>query len=142
MNPIMSITHPGAFETNMRIIIEDTMAQGIIPILGTKADDIEGDNSINATIARLALEYELPLWNFWQAAQPLPNQGLADASHLSSVSYLNFTDFSIPHSLEYGMQVRNLTALEMLNFLREQLAEPSLHSLSLKLLLSIIVEIK
>lgn len=116
---------PGAFETNLRIIIEDTMAKGIIPILGTKADDIEGDNSINATIARLALEYELPLWNFWQAAQPLPNHGLADASHLSSVSYLNFTDFSIPHSLEYGMQVRNLTALEMLNFLREQLAEPS-----------------
>lgn len=116
---------PGVFETNMRAIIEDTMAQGIIPILGTKADNLEGDNSINATIARLALEYQLPLWNFWQAAQSLPNHGLADASHLTSVSYLNFTDFSIPHSLEYGMQVRNLTALEMLNFLREQLADIS-----------------
>jgi hypothetical protein len=116
---------PGAFETNLRTIIEDTMTQGIIPILGTKADDIEGDNSINATIAQLAMEYKLPLWNFWQAAQPLPNHGLADASHLTSVSYLNFTDFSIPHSLEYGMQVRNLTALEMLNFLLEQLVVPS-----------------
>jgi hypothetical protein len=114
---------PGSFETNMRVIIEDTMAQGIIPILGTKADNLEGDNSINATIARLALEYELPLWNFWLAAQPLPKHGLVDASHLSSVSYLNFTDFSIPHSLEYGAQVRNLTALQILNFLREQLAE-------------------
>jgi hypothetical protein len=116
---------PGVFETNMRAIIEDTMAQGIIPILGTKADNLEGDNSINATIARLSQEYQLPLWNFWQAAQPLPNHGLADASHLTSVSYLNFTDFSIPHSLEYGMQLRNLTALEMLNFLREQLADLS-----------------
>ncbi len=116
---------PGSFESNMRIIIEDTIAQGIIPILGTKADNLEGDNSINATIARLAYEYALPLWNFWQAAQPLPNHGLADPSHLSSVSYLNFTDFSIPHSLENGMQVRNLTALQMLNFLREQLAETS-----------------
>jgi hypothetical protein len=55
----------------------------------------------------------------------LPNHGLADASHLTSVSYLNFTDFSVPHSLEYGMQMRNLTALEMLNFLREQLADIS-----------------
>jgi hypothetical protein len=116
---------PGAFEANLRTIIEDTMAQGIIPILGTKADDIEGDNSINASIARLALEYDIPLWNFWQAAQPLPNHGLEDASHLSSVSYLNFTDFSMPHSLDNGMQMRNLTALEMLNFLREQLAEIS-----------------
>lgn len=114
---------PGSFETNMRVIIEDTMAHGIIPILGTKADNLEGDNSINATIARLALEYELPLWNFWLAAQPLPKHGLVDESHLSSVSYLNFTDFSIPHSLEYGTQVRNLTALQILNFLREQLGE-------------------
>ena len=32
----------------MRIIIEDTIAQGIVPILGTKADNFEGDNSINA----------------------------------------------------------------------------------------------
>ena len=45
---------PGSFETNMRIIIEDTIAKGIVPILGTKADNIERDNFINATIARLA----------------------------------------------------------------------------------------
>jgi hypothetical protein len=117
--------NPASFETNMRVIIEDTIAQGIVPILGTKADDFEGDNSINPTIARLAQEYGIPLWNFWLAAQPLPNHGMADASHLSTVSYTNFTDFSIPHSMEYGMQVRNLTALQMLNFLREQLAAPS-----------------
>ncbi len=114
---------PAAFERNMRIIIEDTIAQGIIPILGTKADDSEGDNSINAILARLALEYDLPLWNFWLAVQPLPNQGLTDPSHLNTISYTNFTDFSIPHSLEYGMQMRNLTALQMLYFLWEQLAE-------------------
>ena len=116
---------PPSFERNMRIIIEDTIAQGIIPILGTKADDFEGDNSINATIARLALEYELPLWNFWLAVQPLPGQGIIDPAHLSTISYANFTDFSIPHSLEYGMQMRNLTALQMLYFLWEQLAEAS-----------------
>jgi hypothetical protein len=117
--------NPASFETNMRVIIEDTIAQGIVPILGTKADDFEGDNSINPTIARLAKEYGIPLWNFWLAAQPLPNHGMVDASHLSTVSYNNFTDFSIPHSMEFGMQVRNLTALQMLDFLREQLAESS-----------------
>jgi hypothetical protein len=114
--------NPGSFERNMRIIIEDTIAQGIVPVLSTKADNVEGDDSINATIARLALEYEIPLWNFWLAVQPLPDHGMVEPEHLSSVSYANFTDFSIPNSLQYGMQVRNLTALQMLNFLREQLA--------------------
>jgi hypothetical protein len=114
--------NPGSFEHNMRLILDDTISQGIVPVLGTKADDVEGDGSINATIARLALEYELPLWNFWLAAQPLPDHGMVEPEHLSSVSYSNFTDFTIPNSLEYGMQVRNLTALQMLNFLRQQLA--------------------
>ena len=116
--------NPGSFEQNMRIILDDTIARGIVPILGTKADNVEGDNSINATIARLALEYQVPLWNFWLAAQPLPDHGMIEPEHLSTVSYQNFTDFSIPNSLQYGMQVRNLTALQMLNFLRESLGEP------------------
>lgn len=115
---------PAVFERNMRVILEKTIAQGIVPVLATKADNVEGDNSINASIARLALEYEVPLWNFWLAVQPLPNQGMRDPEHLTSVSFVNFTDFTIPHSMEYGMQVRNLTALQMLDLLRRQLAEP------------------
>jgi len=115
--------NPGSFEHNLRIIIKDTIARGIVPVLSTKADNVEGDGSINATIARLALEYQIPLWNFWLAVQPLPNQGMADPDHLNSVSYANFTDFSIPNSLEYGTQMHNLTALQMLDFLRIQLAE-------------------
>ena len=114
---------PGSFERNMRAILDDTIAQGIVPILATKADDVEGDNSINATIARLAAEYQVPLWNFWLSAQTLPNKGMIEPEHLSSVSYSNFTDFSMPHSLEYGMQMRNLTALQMLYFLWQQLAQ-------------------
>jgi hypothetical protein len=112
---------PAAFETNMRRVIEDTLAKGIIPILGTKADNYEGDFFINTTIARLAKEFQVPLWNFWRAADPLPNHGLEDETHLSSISYLNFTDFSNPQSMNYGMQVRNLTALQMLGFVAQQL---------------------
>jgi hypothetical protein len=114
---------PGSFEHNMRIILNETIAKGIIPILGTKADDVERDGSINATMARLAMEYKLPLWNFWLAVQTLPNLGLIEPEHLSTVSYTKFTDFSIPNSMQYGMQMRNLTALQMLDFLRVQLAE-------------------
>ena len=64
------------YEQYMRQIIEYALAQGALPILATKADNFEGDHSINLTTARLALEYDLPLWNFWRAAQPLPNHGM------------------------------------------------------------------
>jgi hypothetical protein len=116
---------PGSFERNMRLILDDTISKGIVPVLGTKADNVEGDQSINATIARLAVEYQIPLWNFWLAAQSLPKQGMVDPEHLNSVSYANFTDFSIPNSLTYGVQMHNLTALQMLDFLRQQLGEPA-----------------
>jgi len=115
--------NPGSFEHNMHILLDDTIARGIVPILGTKADNVEGDQSINATIARLAIEYQIPLWNFWLAVQPLPRHGMVEPEHLNSISYLHFTDFSIPNSLQYGMQMRNLTALQMLDLMRQQLGE-------------------
>ncbi len=64
------VWHPDEFEPQMRKIIEYSIANGVIPILSTKADNQEGDYSINATIARLAWEYDIPLWNFWAAVQP------------------------------------------------------------------------
>ncbi len=63
------------YEKYMRQIIETVINFGALPILSTKADNIEGDYAINATNARLAYEYDLPLWNFWRAVQSLPDQG-------------------------------------------------------------------
>jgi len=42
----------------------------------TKADNVEGNHQINFIIAKLAYEYDLPLYNWWRAAQTLPNNGL------------------------------------------------------------------
>jgi hypothetical protein len=82
-----------------------------IPILATKADNAEGDNGINATIARLAFEYEIPLWNYWLAVQPLPDHGLQeDQSHLTWGR--NF--FDVPENMTKAWPVRNLTALQVL----------------------------
>jgi hypothetical protein len=75
------------YEKYMRKIIEYALARGAAPVLATKADNFEGDHSINLTTARLALEYDLPLWNFWRAVQPLPNHGMdagrPDKFHIS-----------------------------------------------------------
>ncbi len=75
------------YEKYMRKIIEYTLLRGAAPILATKADNFEGDHSINLVTAKLALEYDLPLWNFWRAVQPLPNHGMdaerSDNFHIS-----------------------------------------------------------
>lgn len=103
------------FEPKMHEIIEYTLAQGIVPILVTKADNLEGDESINLTIARLAAQYQLPVWNFWAAVQSLPDQGLQDdGAHLTFGS--NF--FNKPETLERAWPVRNLTALQVLEAMR------------------------
>lgn len=108
------VYHPDEFEPQMRKIIETSIAQGIIPILSTKADNLEGDGQINATIARLAIEYELPLWNYWRAVQDLPDQGLQDDKVHITWGANRFND---PLSMTRGWPVRNLNALQILDAL-------------------------
>jgi formylglycine-generating enzyme required for sulfatase activity len=112
------------FEGRLRRIIEHSIDQGVVPILSTKADNDEGDHYINYVTARLALEYELPLWNFWRAVQPLPQQGMRNSDHLTFAPTTSFTDYSQPEYLEYGMQMRNLTALQVLDVIRREITQP------------------
>ncbi|MBI5932829.1 MAG: SGNH/GDSL hydrolase family protein [Chloroflexi bacterium] len=103
------------FEEQLRRIIEFTIAQGIVPVLSTKADNAEGDHSINAIVAKLAYEYDIPLWNFWLAVQPLPNHGLQDDGfHLTFAG--NY--FDDPFRMEAAWPWRNLTALQILDAVR------------------------
>ena len=102
------------FETTLRRVIEVTIGHGVVPILTTKADNVEGDDSINATIAKMAYEYEIPLWNFWLAVQPLPDHGLRSLEHLTYGDFVVVTDFS-PDNLQYAYNIRNLTALQVLD---------------------------
>jgi len=74
----------------MRQIIDYAISQGTVPILATKADNVEGDHSINLAIAELAYEYDLPLWNWWAAAQPLGDKGIdpyRDGFHISEQAW-------------------------------------------------------
>ena len=75
------------YEAYMRKIIEYAIAHGVVPILATKADNVEGDHSLNLATAKLAYEYDIPLWNFWRAVQPLPHHGMdpnrPDGFHIS-----------------------------------------------------------
>ncbi len=108
--------NPDTFEKHMRRAIEYSIEQSVLPVLGTKADNIEGDHAINATMARLAHEYELPLWNYWLAVQDLPDQGLQeDGAHLTFAAPF----FDNPNALRRAWPVRNLNALQVLDTLME-----------------------
>ena len=99
---------------NLRQVLEFWIGHDVVPILATKADNREQDSSINVAIASLAWEYDLPLWNFLMAAQPLPNYGLTDGFHLS-FAQCNFDD---PAAMRNAWPWRNLTALQSLDAVR------------------------
>lgn len=106
------IWHADEFEPQLREIIEYSIDQGVIPVLSTKADNLEGDGSLNAIIHRLAQEYQLPLWNYWLAVQPLPDGGLQDdGAHITFAG----NRFDDPRAMEKGWPWRNLTALQVLD---------------------------
>jgi hypothetical protein len=90
------------YEEYMRQIIEFYIDKGVVPILSTKADNVEGDHRINLATARLAYEYHIPLWNFWLAVQPLPHHGIDPDRDGFHISYDAWT-------------VRSFTALQALD---------------------------
>ena len=108
------------YDKHMRQVIERIIAAGAVPIIATKADNLEGDHSINATVAQIAYDYDIPLWNFWAAVQPLPNHGLSsDHFHLTFARSF----FDDPVRMKSAWPWRNLTALQTLDVVRRGLME-------------------
>lgn len=102
---------PADYEANLRAVVDFWMSRDVVPILATKADNVEGDWSINLVIARVAQEYGLPLWNFLGVAQGLPYQGMTDGFHLThGPAY-----FDDAATMQNAWPQRNLTALQSLD---------------------------
>jgi hypothetical protein len=100
------------YERFVRPIIEFWISKGVVPILNTKADNIEGGDRFNIIMRRLAYEYDMPLWDFALVAHALPNNGLgSDNVHLSEGSPY----FDDPVQMQTGWTLRNLTGLQALN---------------------------
>jgi len=103
------------YDKYMRKVLDRIIETGVVPIIATKADNLEGDHSINAAVAQLAYDYEIPLWNYWAAVQPLPDHGLSkDGFHLTFAR--NF--FDDPTRMQNAWPWRNLTALQTLDAVR------------------------
>lgn len=107
------------YEQNLVDIVKFCIQQGVVPVLTTKASNLEGDHSINRTIVDVAQAYGVPLWNFWASLQGLPDQGLLeDGFHLTQ-GWSGRYDYRDVDEIKSGWAMRNLTALELLDFLRQ-----------------------
>jgi len=119
--------HSEQFEENMREILEFTLEKQIVPILATKADNFEGDESINNTLAKLANEYDVPLWNFWAALQSISDTGMeADGVHLT----WGPNHFDDPEIMKLGWPTRNLTAMQVLHAIWQAVQETSVDEIA------------
>lgn len=109
------------YEDYLRQVVTFFVERGIVPILATKADNLEGEHRINAAVARVAYDFDLPLWNFWAAVQPLPSHGLwGDGFHLTYAQSF----FDDPQMMKQAWPVRNLTALQSLDTVWRFISQP------------------
>lgn len=104
---------PESVDRNLRQIVEYCIENGVIPIIGTKADRFEGASNINnEIIRRIAVEYALPLWDFDVIAGTIPGRGLSDDGvHMTSY-YAH--DWRNSAAFRTGHGVHSLTALMIL----------------------------
>jgi hypothetical protein len=70
------------FEGNYRTVIERLISKNVLPVLVTKADDLESQQGgapagfINDVVRRLGKEYAVPVIDFWAATRSLPDYGM------------------------------------------------------------------
>lgn len=110
------------YENNMNLIVQVTIDRGIVPVLSTIPAQYtqSGDRvqEINQVIREIAAAYDIPLWDYWRAMQGLPNQGIStDNVHPSYDYSTNATAIFTAETLRYGYNMRNLTALMVLDTL-------------------------
>lgn len=91
----------------MRMILDQLIAAGVVPILATKADDRDLDSHVNDQYAALAVEYNIPFWNFWAAVSEFPDRGLYTKTEEPWMGEIYLT----PEALE----LHRLTALQVLD---------------------------
>lgn len=113
---------PSGFRYNVKQVIQYAIDNGVIPIIGTKADRFEGSNENNEILRELAAELYVPLWDFDILAETLPGRGLdKDGVHLIIDDFPH--DFTDPAAFERGHAMQDLSALAALDQIRRTLRQ-------------------
>lgn len=114
------------FDEQMRQIVDETLAHGVIPVLSTFSYDPNAGYwspslDFNLAIVEIANDYEIPLINLWAAARALPQYGLdGDDVHMAHSGFRELK-YDTGHESWYGVSLRNLLSLRMLEEIRSTL---------------------
>jgi uncharacterized protein YraI len=114
----------GTYYENLRTIVEISLDHGVIPVLTTSPfwdwphPPVE---DMNDSIRLVAQTYDVPLWDLWVSTEKLYDHGVDHIFHLTlpTSPYGQTTHFN-ETTLQAGMTVRNLEALEILHILQTQ----------------------
>lgn len=118
----VSYTPESLYAQNLRRIIEESVESGVVPVISTLPPRRHHEakiNAFNAIIRQLTAEYDIPLWHYGDAMQPLGDSVFdEDGVHPSLPAHgrNGAADFR-PHNLHAGYVLRNLSALHGLDSL-------------------------
>lgn len=124
-NDVRSMTED-KYAGQMRQIIEDSLAHGVIPVISTFSAHTSEEFfwqsiNFNLQLVSLAQEYQVPLINLWAAARVLPEYGLdQDNVHLK-VSGFDYLKYDSGHEAFYGVSLHNLLSICTLDDIRKKL---------------------
>jgi hypothetical protein len=104
------------YDHYMRMLVEFVLSQDVVPIIATRAELPDSNISLNETVAQIAYDYSIPLWNFGAATVVLPNYGLSsDGFHLTPGTVEGNYYFDDSTRIGLGWTWRNLTALQTID---------------------------
>jgi len=115
------------FATNLNAIVDIAEAEGTVVALSTIPDRNDGTGPaaaalrFNDTIRSIAAARHVPLLDYWAALQTLPSHGVSpDRIHPSVYVTGGSTEpaYFTEAGLRYGYNMRNLTAIQMLDRMR------------------------
>lgn len=125
-NDVMRMTDE-IFARQLRQIVDETLARGIIPVLSTFSYHPDADLwwqavNFNLAVVDFAAEYQVPLINLWAASRVLPEYGLdQDRIHMLHSGF-RYLKYDTGHESWYGVSLRNLLSIRMLDEIRRTLA--------------------
>lgn len=120
----VKVLNRAEYETQMRLLIEQSLERGVIPLLLTFGSDPNLNPNhaqllrFNLIVAGLADEYQVPLLNLWAALTDLPRNGVGeDLLHLTSTGAgMNLTG----NESFYGLSLHHLLVLQALDTIRRE----------------------
>jgi hypothetical protein len=117
------------FEAQMRLLVQETLMRGIIPVLTTFSTDPRKNSwepsiDFNVAVINIAHDYHVPVMNLWLAARDLPGYGLeGDGIHMKNYGY-NQIKFDIGLEARFGVNLQNLVAIRTLDEIRRSVMMP------------------